>query len=164
MNISARWTSQECTMVLSVMYDEYRILVMNINKHLSTMNTSVMYDGHLSMYTYDRFNSCNQDYYLLLLKPAAQAQVEKTKLVINCFRNPTGTWATKSWRKHNSWMLQTVDCTLEPIQCSGIKHSGREGHSTVQPGPAGNTLQFGTFYTLKLQTPTDELWPHLGYV
>ena len=32
---------------------------------------------------------------LLLLKPAAQAQVGKPKLFINCFRNPTSTRATE---------------------------------------------------------------------
>ena len=32
---------------------------------------------------------------LLLLKPPAQAQVGKTKLFINCFRNPTSTGATE---------------------------------------------------------------------
>ena len=33
---------------------------------------------------------------LLLLKPAAHAQVGKTKLFVNCFRNPTSTCATKN--------------------------------------------------------------------
>ena len=33
---------------------------------------------------------------LLLLKPAAQAQVGKTKLILNCFRNPTSTCATEN--------------------------------------------------------------------
>ena len=48
---------------------------------------------------------------LLLLKQAEQAQVKKTPLCLNCFRNPTSTCATGSWRKHNSvkkptdWML-----------------------------------------------------------
>ena len=32
---------------------------------------------------------------LLLLSPAAQAQVGKTKLFINCLRNPTSTCATE---------------------------------------------------------------------
>ena len=36
---------------------------------------------------------------LLLLKPAAQAQVGKTKLFINCFRNRTSTCATENWRE-----------------------------------------------------------------
>ena len=39
---------------------------------------------------------------LLILKPAAQAQVGKTKLFINCFRNPTSTCVTKKRRKDNS--------------------------------------------------------------
>ena len=38
-------------------------------------------------------------YYLLLLKPAAQAQAGKTKLFINCFRNPTSTCATENKTK-----------------------------------------------------------------
>ena len=33
---------------------------------------------------------------LLLLKPAAQAQVGNTKLFINCFRNPTRTCAAEN--------------------------------------------------------------------
>ena len=60
--------------------------------------------------------------WLLLLKPAAQAQVGKIKLFINCFRNPTSTCETKNWRKHNSGKQPTVDCTLELIQLSGVKH------------------------------------------
>ena len=60
---------------------------------------------------------------LLLLKLAAQAQVEKTKLFINYFRNPTSTCATNNSRKHNSGKQPTVDCTLIPIQRSGVKHS-----------------------------------------
>ena len=59
---------------------------------------------------------------LLLLKPAVQDQVGKRKLFINCLRNPTSTCATESWKKHNSWKQPTVDCTLEPIQRSGVKH------------------------------------------
>ena len=47
----------------------------------------------------------------------------KNKLFINFFRNPISTCATKNWRKHISGMKPTVDCTLEPIQRSGIKHS-----------------------------------------
>ena len=56
-----------------------------------------------------------------------------------------------------------VDCTREPIQRSGVKQC-REGHSTFEPGPAETTLQVGTFYTLILETPMDELRPQLGYV
>ena len=59
---------------------------------------------------------------LLLLKPAAQAKVAKTKLFISCCQ-PTYTCVTENWRKHNSGKLRTVDCTLEPIQRSSIKHS-----------------------------------------
>ena len=60
---------------------------------------------------------------ILLLKPPAQAQVWKTKLFINCFRNHTSTCATENWRKHNSGEQPTVDCPLEPIQRSGVKNS-----------------------------------------
>ena len=35
--------------------------------------------------------------------------------------------------------------------------SGREGHSTHESGPAGNTLQIGTLYIFILQTLMDEL-------
>ena len=61
-------------------------------------------------------------YLLLLLKPTPQAHEGKTKLFINCFRNPTITCATENWRNHNSGKQPTVDCTLEPIKRSGIKH------------------------------------------
>ena len=76
---------------------------------------------------------------LLLLKPAAHARERKTKLFINCFRHPIRTCATETWRKHNSRKQPTVDCTLEPIQPSSVKHS---------VGKAGNTKQIVTFYTL----------------
>ena len=49
-----------------------------------------------------------------LLRPAA-------KIFINWFRNPTSTWATENWRKHNSAKQPMVDCTLESIQHSDIK-------------------------------------------
>ena len=52
-------------------------------------------------------------------------------------------------RKHNSEKQPMVDNTLEPIQHFGETQC-REGHSTFEPGPAGNTLQIGMFYTLML--------------
>ena len=58
---------------------------------------------------------------LLLLKPAVQAQVEKTKVFKNSFCNSTSTCTTVP--QHNSGKPPMVDCTLEPIQCSGVKHS-----------------------------------------
>ena len=60
---------------------------------------------------------------LLLLKPAAEAQVGKTRQFLNCFLNPTSTWATENWRKHNSGKQPSVDCTPKPIQRSGVKTS-----------------------------------------
>ena len=36
---------------------------------------------------------------LLLLKPAEQAQVGKTELFINWFRNPKSTYSTENWKK-----------------------------------------------------------------
>ena len=47
----------------------------------------------------------------------------KTKLFINCFRNPARTLVTENWRKHNSGKQPTVDSTLEPIQRLVIIHS-----------------------------------------
>ena len=84
---------------------------------------------------------------LLLLKPAAQTQVGKSKLLINCFRNHTSTCTPENCRKHNSWK-----------QPNGWRHPWAhpafwcqtqciEGHSTFKPGAAGNTLQIGMFYT-----------------
>ena len=66
---------------------------------------------------------------LLLLKPAAEAQVGKTKLFINCLRNPTSTCATEILR--NKLREATNDLLLPSthrrfrcqIQC-------KEGHST----------------------------------
>ena len=60
---------------------------------------------------------------LLLLKPAAQAQVRKTKFLINCFHNPT-TPAPRKTKEITTLVNQPmVDCTLESIQPSRIKHS-----------------------------------------
>ena len=70
----------------------------------------------------------------------------------------------KNGRKHNSGKKSTVDGTLEPTQPSGIKQC-REGHSTFEPGPAGNTVQIEMFHTLILQTPindTSNSLPHQG--
>ena len=53
-----------------------------------------------------------------------------------------------------------------PLNPSNVPLSNTvyEDHSTQESGPAGNTLQIGTFYTLILQTLMDELQPQLGYV
>ena len=62
----------------------------------------------------------------LLLKPAAQAQVEKTKLFINCFRNPTSTCAAENWKnelREATYCLSWIDCSLKPIKRFGVKHS-----------------------------------------
>ena len=71
--------------------------------------------------------------FLLLLKLAAQAQVGKTKLFRNSFRDPKITFAMENWRKYNSGIQSTVNCTLESIQLSGVEHSVTKGHSTFQP-------------------------------
>ena len=70
-------------------------------------------------------------YQLLLLKPEAQAQVGKPKLFINCFRNPTSTCDTESWRKHNSgapngWLYPSIHPAFRcQTQCAGkvLPHS-----------------------------------------
>ena len=51
---------------------------------------------------------------LLLLKPAAQTKVGKTKLFINCLRNPTSTCATEHRKTQlreatNDWLLLSGD-------------------------------------------------------
>ena len=95
---------------------------------------------------------------LLLLKPAAQAQVGKTKLFINCFRNPTSTCTTENWKKtiqgRNQWSAAPLNLSTfwYQTQC-------REGYSTQESGQAGNTLQIGTFYTLILRNSMVELRP-----
>ena len=66
----------------------------------------------------------------LLSTPQAPAlrKLKKTQL----------TQATNGWL--NPWIHPAF---RDKTQCM-------EGHSTFQPGPVGNTLQIGTFYTLKL--------------
>ena len=61
----------------------------------------------------------NIDYYI---KTSSTGPSGKTKLFINCFRNPTSTCATENWRKPNLGKQPTVDCIVEPIQRSGVKH------------------------------------------
>ena len=51
---------------------------------------------------------------VLLLKPVVGAKVGKTKLFINCFRNPTSTCATENCKKHNSGNQPTVEYSLTP--------------------------------------------------
>ena len=77
---------------------------------------------------------------LLLLKPAALAKMGKTKLFINCFCNHAGTCAMENRRKHYSGKQPMVDCTPQPVQRSGAKHSTFEDHSRFEPEPAGNSL------------------------
>ena len=91
--------------------------------------------------------------FLLLLRPAAQAQVGNTKLPVNCFRNPTSTYATKNWRKHNSRKHPPVDCTLEPIQRSGVKHCVGKviPHSNLGGQETSCKLRRSTPWYLKLQ-------------
>ena len=58
-----------------------------------------------------------------------------------------------------------VDWSREPIQMVfRYETQCMEGHSTFEPGPAGNILEIGTLYTLILQTPMDELRPTFWYV
>ena len=76
--------------------------------------------------------------YFYFFNNTEQAQEGKTKLFINCFRNPTSTCATEIWRKHNSGKQPTVDCTLEPIHRAGVKHSvGRSFHIRTWAGRKG---------------------------
>ena len=61
---------------------------------------------------------------LLVVKPAAQTKVGKTKLHINCFRNPTSTCARENWKTElgeatNGWLLPLI----KPLQRSGVKRS-----------------------------------------
>ena len=64
-------------------------------------------------------------------------------------------------RETNSGKQTTIDCNDLTFRC----HTQcKEGHSTQESGPAGNTLQIGTFYTLILLTLMDELQSQLGYV
>ena len=57
--------------------------------------------------------------------------------------------------------MLTVPLNLSSVP---VPNSVREGHSTFEPGLAGNTLQIETFYTSILQTAMDELRPQLGHV
>ena len=98
---------------------------------------------------------------LLLLKPAAQAQVKK-KIVHKFLSQP---------HKHlrhvnlkNKLRDATKDWLLPTHLTFRWQTESTEGHSTHESGPAGNTMQFGTFYTLKLQTLMDELQQQHEYV
>ena len=61
---------------------------------------------------------------LLLLKQAAQAQVRKTKLVINCLRNSTSTCATaEKLKKQTRGSHQRL---IAPLNLSNVPVSGQE--------------------------------------
>ena len=51
---------------------------------------------------------------IIIIKTNSTAQVGKTKLFINCLRNPTSTCSTENW-KPNSGKQPTIDCFLKPI-------------------------------------------------
>ena len=93
---------------------------------------------------------------ILLLKPVAQAQVGKTKLFINCFRNPQAPATQKAGKSTTQGSNQRLTAPLNPsiVPC---QTQCRKGHSTLEPGQAGNTLQIVTVYTLILQALMDEL-------
>ena len=65
-------------------------------------------------------------------------------------------------RFHNAAVPNQIEIRVGQFQGSNTQF--REGHSTFEPGPAGNTLQIGTFNTMILQTTMDELRLHLGFV
>ena len=60
----------------------------------------------------------------LLLKPAAQVQVEK-KIVYKLLLQLHNHLRYIKLKKHNSGKQPTVDCPLKTIQRSGVKHSVR---------------------------------------
>ena len=93
---------------------------------------------------------------LLLLKPAAQAQVGKTKVLINCLSSPTSTCHRKT-EKQTQGSNQGLT-----FRCQTLCWEGHSTHESA--GPTGNTLHIGTFNTLILQTLMDELQPQLGCV
>ena len=69
-------------------------------------------------------------YYLLLSKPAAQAEVGKTDCyLIIVFATPQAPASLKT-EKHNS----ESNCTLTPIKRSGAKHSERSYHIRILAG------------------------------
>ena len=80
---------------------------------------------------------------LLLFKPAAQAQVGKTKLFINCLRNPTNTCATEKLKKQTHGSNQRLTALLTPYNVP--VSNTVPGRSTHESGLAGNTLQIWTF-------------------
>ena len=87
----------------------------------------------------------NHVVYKLLSQP--QKHLRNGKLKKTQLKEATNGWLY-SWI-HPAFRFQT--------QC-------REGHSTIEPEPAGKTYQIGTFYTLIVQTHTNELRPQLWYV
>ena len=90
----------------------------------------ISYNGLL--FTFTRFlrvccNSwVNRCGIIIIIKTSSTGTSGKTKLFINCFRNPTSTCATENWRKHYSGKQPTVDWYFEPIQRSGVKHRAKK--------------------------------------
>ena len=58
----------------------------------------------------------------------------------------------------NDWLLAETHLT---VRCQTQR---REGYSTHESEPRGNTSEIRMFFTLGLQTLMDELQPQLGYV
>ena len=60
---------------------------------------------------------------IIIIKPSSTGPSGKNKVVGKLFSNPTSTCETENWRKRNAVKQPTADCTLEPIQLSGVKNS-----------------------------------------
>ena len=93
---------------------------------------------------------------IIFIKTRRPGKSGKNKIVLKFLSNPTSTCTTENERKYNLGSNQQL--TNPAFRCQTQR---REGHSTFEPGPAGNTLQIGRSYTVILQTPMDELRPLL---
>ena len=65
----------------------------------------------------------NQNIIVIIIIKTSGRKSGKTKLFMNCLCNSTCTCETENWKIINSVEQPTVDCSLKPIQRSGVKHS-----------------------------------------
>ena len=60
---------------------------------------------------------------IIIIKTSGASPSGKTKLFINCIRNPTSTRATENWNKQNSEKQPMIDYFLKPIQHTAANQS-----------------------------------------
>ena len=98
---------------------------------------------------------------IVIIKTSRTGRGGKTKIVYKLLSQPHkhlrhGKLKNKLREATNDWLLPQTHLTFL------CQTQYREGHSTHESGPAGNTLQIRIFCTLILQTLMDELQPCSG--